>query len=168
MDGKVDEQMEGGRCEAEQRNVENSSVQPSTFNLQPSFQTLLSRAPIVPRKVWKRVGNRAYLCATIGAEFDQWQRRLAAVSAADAYFAQRIGLDAVERLMDELEAEIRPTLAPGETLKPRRSPGYGEMPLALSREILDALDATKKIGVSLTDSLLLVPSKSVTAICEIV
>jgi len=128
---------------------------------------LAASAPIAPRKAWKRVGNRAYLCATIGAEFDQWQRRLAAVSAADAYFAQSIGLDAVEKLMDELEAEVRPTLAEDETLKSRRSPGYGEMPLGLSREILDALDATKLIGVSLTDSLLLVPSKSVTAICEI-
>jgi len=140
-----------------------SPVSPASHRL----THLLSRAPIVPRKVWKRVGNRAYLCASIGAAFDQWQRRLAAVSAADAYFAQRIGLDAVEKLMDELEAEIRLTLAAGETLKPRRSPGYGEMPLELSREILDALDATKLIGVSLTDSLLLVPSKSVTAICEI-
>jgi len=129
---------------------------------------LVASAPIAPRKVWKRVGDKAYLCATIGVEFDQWQRRLAAVSAADAYFAQRIGLDAVEKLMDELEAEIRPTLAKGETLKPRRSPGYGEMPLELSREILAALDATKRIGVSLTDSMLLAPSKSVTAICEIV
>jgi len=128
---------------------------------------LAAVAPVVPRKVWKRVGDRAYLCATVGAEFDQWQRRLAAVSAADAYFAQRIGLDAVERLMDELEAEIRPTLVAGEVLKPRRSPGYGAMPLELSREIIDVLDATKAIGVSLTESLLLVPSKSVTAICEI-
>ena len=51
---------------------------------------------------------------------------------------------------------------------PRRSPGYGTMPLELSREILAKLDATRRIGVALTDSLLLVPSKSVTAICEIV
>ena len=33
--------------------------------------------------------------------------------------------------------------------------------------ILDELDAPRKIGVSITDSNLLVPSKSVTAICEI-
>jgi len=129
---------------------------------------LAAVAPIAPRKLWKRVGSRAYLCASIGSEFDQWQRRLAAVSAADAYFAQRVGLDAVERLMDELEAEIRLTLAEGERLAPRRSPGYGEMPLERSREILAALDATMRIGVSLTDALLLVPSKSVTAVCEIV
>ena len=55
----------------------------------------------------------------------------------------------------------------GNRLKPRRSPGYGDLPLALSRTILAELDAPRKIGVSITDSNLLVPSKSVTAICEI-
>jgi len=73
------------------------------------------------------------------------------------------------KLMDELEAEARAAVeADGrERLLPRRSPGYGEMPLALSREILEKLDATRKIGVALTESLSLVPTKSVTAICEV-
>lgn len=117
--------------------------------------------------LWKREGDTVYLCGTLGAEFDQQQRRLAAVSAADAYAAQLKGLEEVEKLMDSLEAEARASLAGGEKLLPRRSPGYGELPLELSREILDKLDATKRIGVALTASLLLVPSKSVTAICKV-
>lgn len=117
--------------------------------------------------LWKREGDTVYLCGTLGAEFDQQQRRLAAVSAADAYAAQLKGLEEVEKLMDSLEAEARASLADGEKLLPRRSPGYGELPLELSREILDKLDATKRIGVALTASLLLVPSKSVTAICKV-
>ena len=129
-------------------------------------------APIVPRSVWKRtrLGDRdvVFLCGTIGAEFDAWQRRLSVLSAADALLSQRIGLDAVERTMDELEERLRLEVeVEGKKLKPRRSPGYGDLPLELSRRILDELDATKKIGVSITDSNLLVPSKSVTAICEI-
>lgn len=124
-------------------------------------------APLEPKGVWMREGNRVYLCGTLGVAFDAWQRRLAALSGADAYLSQQIGLSAVEREMDRLEAEARTTLSEGEILKPRRSPGYGEMPLSLSREIIAKLDATKKIGVAMTDSNLLVPSKSVTAICEI-
>lgn len=119
------------------------------------------------RGLWKRVGNRVYLCGTLGASFDRAQRAAAAVSAAEAYRLQMAGLDGVEKLMDELEDEARRSLAPGETLRPRKSPGYAGMPLESSREILDALDATRKIGVALTDSLLLVPSKSVTAVCDI-
>jgi len=124
-------------------------------------------SPIAKRGVWKREGDRVYLCGTLGAEYDRYQRARAAVSAAEAYEAQRTGLDEIERVMDALEDEARASLGAGETLQPRRSPGYGDMPLNLSREILAKLDATKRIGVTLTDSLLLVPAKSVTAICEI-
>ena len=135
---------------------------------QERMAELEREAPIGAKGVWMRDGDRVLLCGTIGAAFDAWQRRLAALSGADAYFSQQIGLEAVEREMDELEAEARASLAPDETLRPRRSPGYGEMPLSLSREIVSKLDATRRIGVAVTDSDLLVPSKSVTAICEIV
>lgn len=131
------------------------------------MRELAAVAPIRRRSRWCRDGDRVYLCGTLGAEFDRWQRALGAVSAADAYFAQRIGLDAIEAAMDALEGDVRRTLAPGETLQPRRSPGYGNLPLEFSREILSRLDATKTLGVTLTDSLLLVPSKSVTALCEV-
>ena len=129
-------------------------------------------APIVPRSVWKRTrlkgADVVFLCGTIGAEFDAWQRRLSVLSAADALLSQEIGLAAVETVMDELEERSRKEVeVEGKKLKPRRSPGYGDLPLSLSRTILEELDAPRKIGVSITDSDLLVPSKSVTAICEI-
>ena len=129
-------------------------------------------APVSPRSTWTRArfgdADVLFLCGTIGAEFDAWQRRLAALSAADALLSQQIGLEAVERTMDELEKRLRSEVeAGGGRLRPRRSPGYGDLPLALSREIIRTLDATRRIGVSITDSDLLVPSKSVTAICEI-
>ena len=140
---------------------------------------LAHEAPVAARGVWKRAhfdGHEvAFLCGTIGAEFDTWQRRLSALSAADALLSQQIGLEAVEKVMDDLEEEARKEIETegkreegrGKRLKPRRSPGYGDLPIELSREIINCLDATKKIGVSITDSNLLVPSKSVTAICEI-
>ena len=129
-------------------------------------------APVAARGVWKRThlngADVVFLCGTIGAEFDAWQRRLSVLSAADAFLSQRIGLDAVEKVMDDLEKRLRLEVeVEGKRLKPRRSPGYGDLPLELSRRILDELDAPRKLGVSITDSNLLVPSKSVTAICEI-
>ena len=122
---------------------------------------LAAEAPAEAKGVWARFGDRVYLCGTLGAAFDAWQRRLAALSGADAFFSQQIGLDLVE------EEEARTSLDDGETLLPRKSPGYGDMPLSLSREIVAKLDATKRIGVAVTASDLLVPSKSVTAVCEI-
>ena len=129
-------------------------------------------APIAARGTWMRTRLKGvevvFLCGTIGAEFDAWQRRLSVTSAADALLSQQIGLDAVEKVMDELENEVKVKVeGEGLKLRPRRSPGYGDLPLSLSRTIISELDATRKIGVSITDSNLLVPSKSVTAICEI-
>ena len=128
---------------------------------------LLDEAPLEPRSVFLRDGGRVLLCGTVGGAFDRWHRQLAATSAADALIAQAIGTAAVEKTMDGLEAKIKTELAAGETLKPRRSPGYGKMELSLNREIVERLDAARKIGVSFTDSMTLLPSKSVTAICEI-
>lgn len=127
---------------------------------------LLFEAPLKPKGAWTPDGDRFLLCGTVGAEFDAWHRRLAVTSATDALIAQAIGTAAVEKVMDGLEEEIRGMLRHGETIRPRRSPGYGELPLELSREILTKLDATRRLGVSLTESLLLVPTKSVTALCE--
>ena len=129
-------------------------------------------APIAARSTWMRTRLKGvevvFLCGTIGAEFDAWQRRLSVTSAADALLSQQIGLDAVEKVMDELEEKAKAEVeGKGRKLLPRKSPGYGDLPLSLSRTIISELDATRKIGVSITDSDLLVPSNSVTAICEI-
>lgn len=119
------------------------------------------------RGLWVRRGGKVYLCGTLGPEFDRHQRALGAVSASEAYNAQILGLQEVEKLMDELEEKARSSLREGEVLEKRKSPGYGDMPIEESKNIIDILDASKLIGVTLTDSYLLVPSKSVTAICKI-
>lgn len=49
----------------------------------------------------------------------------------------------------------------------RFSPGYGDFDLKHQTDILNYLDANKKIGITLTDSLMMVPTKSVTAIVGI-
>ena len=49
----------------------------------------------------------------------------------------------------------------------RFSPGYGDFDLKYQKDILEYLDANKKIGISLTDSLMMIPTKSITAIIGI-
>jgi hypothetical protein len=130
-------------------------------------RALAAEAPLEPRGVYMRDGGRFLLCGTVGRAFDSWQRRLSLSGAADALIAQAIGAAAVEKTMDSLEEEIKTILAPGESLAPRRSPGYGRSELSMNLEILRKLDAARRIGVSATDSFTLVPSKSVTAACEV-
>ena len=109
--------------------------------------------------------HAAYLvCGTIGAAFDTLQRRVAAKSASDAFILQAIGAAAIEAWMDSVEDEMRGELKAGERLVQRYSPGYGDYPLSEQRTLLALLDAPRRVGVSLTDTLLMVPSKSVSAV----
>ena len=104
------------------------------------------------------------VCGTIGPAFDAFQRRASVSSGVDALVVQAIGAALIEKWMDETEDEIRKELAPGESLVSRYSPGYGDFPLSAQRTLLALLDAPRRAGVSLTDSLLMVPSKSVSAV----
>ena len=104
------------------------------------------------------------VCGTIGPGFDAFQRRASVSSGVDALIVQAVGAALIEKWMDETEVEIVKELAPDESLVPRYSPGYGDFPLAAQRTLLALLDAPRKTGISLTDTLLMVPSKSVSAV----
>ncbi len=139
---------------------------------------------IRPARVWRRIEwpygafgaseklahhlegcHVAYLvCGTLGTGFDALLRRISVKSAADTLVLQAVGTAAIEEWMDAVEDEIRRELAPCETLVSRYSPGYGDFPLEAQRELLGLLDTPRAIGVSLTDTLLMVPSKSVSAV----
>ena len=69
----------------------------------------------------------------------------------------------VEAGCDEVQAEISDRF-PDLYLTDRFSPGYGDLPLSLQRDICGSLDAPRRLGVQVTDSLLLNPSKTVTAV----
>lgn len=139
-----------------------SGAKPLEGGLLERVKSLIAEAPIDARGVWKAEGDAIYLCGTIGSRFDQWQRKLSVLGATDALIAQAIGAAAVEAVMDMLEAEAKAE-NPGEW-GVRRSPGYGAMPLSDSARIIAKLDATKRIGVAVTEDDLLVPIKSVTAV----
>ena len=108
----------------------------------------------------------AYLfCATIGAEVDALTRRYAQTSGADALMAHAVGATLVEAWCDACEEKLlaEPAVA-GERLRFRFAPGYGDLPLAVQRELLGLLDSARRAGIVLTDDLLMIPSKSVSAI----
>ena len=107
----------------------------------------------------------AVMAVTLGLKVEQ---RIAYYSKTD--LARGVVMDAcasaaVEELCDQLEEEIRTKAAQqGLSLTSRYSPGYGDFPLALQAQILTVLDAYRKIGLTVSDSSLLIPRKSVTAV----
>ncbi len=106
------------------------------------------------------------LAATVGVGIDRLIAKYNRTSPSKAVCFQALGSERVESLIDEFETDIKPTLAYAKELffRPRFSPGYGDMPLEFQKEIFRLLDCPRRIGVSLGESLLMSPSKSVTAI----
>ena len=104
-------------------------------------------------------------CATLGAGVDALLRRYSQTSGADALMAQAVATAVLESYCDDCEAELRaePAVA-GECLRFRFAPGYGDLPLETQRPLLAVLDSARRAGIVLTETLLMVPSKSVSAI----
>ncbi len=104
--------------------------------------------------------------ATTGMEAELQRKRAAVTSPAQALVLDAIGTAAVECFCDALCDRWREEYA-GSFLRPRFSPGYGDLPLSLQRPLLSCLDSSRKAGITLTDTLLMIPQKSVSAIVGI-
>lgn len=102
--------------------------------------------------------------ATLGTESDRIIRKYSALSTAKSVLSQAVLTAAIESYCDEVCEQIaEKEKKNGFFLRPRFSPGYGDLRLEYQKEIFSILDITKRIGVSLTDNCLMIPSKSVTA-----
>ena len=108
--------------------------------------------------------SAAIAVATVGVEADRQIRRASLSSPARGLCLSALFSERVERVMDLVEAAVKEEHP---QLRPRFSPGYGDLSLALEREIFAFLDCPRRIGVSLTEGLLMVPTKSVCAIVGI-
>ncbi len=97
------------------------------------------------------------LAATLGAQIDTVIRREGLVSQATGTAISACASVVIEDYLDAL----CPTLAPN--LTSRFSPGYGDLPLNIQQAFLKALQA-QRIGLYTTESFMMVPEKSVTAI----
>lgn len=107
----------------------------------------------------------ALMAVTLGPSSEMVLRREAAVSATGGMLADACASSLVEQAAGVLnefvdEAAARRGCAPTW----RFSPGYGDLPLSVQGPFLEALEAGRALGVTLTAANMLVPSKSITAI----
>ncbi len=113
-----------------------------------------------------RGASAAHLfAATLGVQADAMIRRYAVRSAAMGAVAHAVCNALIEDYCDEMQTRIAAQEAEnGLFLRSRFSPGYGDFALESQREIFARLACEKRIGLTLTDTLLMVPVKSVTAV----
>lgn len=99
--------------------------------------------------------------ATVGLGMDRLIARYTNVAPSKAHMLQAIGSERVEALCDAFCEDTEAKT--GKKLRPRFSPGYGDLALSVQRDVFAVLGCEKYIGITLNGDLLMSPSKSVTA-----
>lgn len=106
------------------------------------------------------------LAVTLGIGIDRELRRYATLGESlDGTVFDAAATALVERAADAAEASIvRAAADRGLYTNFRFSPGYGDMPMETQPVLLASLDAQRRLGITLSKTLLMTPTKSVTAV----
>lgn len=115
------------------------------------------------KRVLKNSEKVIVIAATLGIYVDKLMRKTQITDMAQAVVVDAMASVAVEQFMDKIEEELKIRYS-DYYFTNRFSPGYGDYPLDRQKEIVKLLNTEKKLGLSLTDSLMLNPTKSVTAV----
>jgi hypothetical protein len=106
-----------------------------------------------------------FFASTLGIELDRLILKYSVLSPTTALLLEALGNERIEALCDSFCEDMRKTkLESGESLRPRFSAGYGDLPLEYQQKIFDLLNPSFYIGLTLNESYLMSPSKSVTAL----
>ena len=115
------------------------------------------------KKSLKNSKEAFVFAVTLGSAVDRLLLKYSRISPASAFIADALSSAYAEAAADRAQ-EILDNIA---KTKLRFSPGYGDLPLEIQPRVLDLLNAGKLLGVTLTDSLLMKPQKTITAIAGI-
>lgn len=113
-------------------------------------------------------GECFLLAATLGGEVEREISRLGLSGLGSRLFADAAATAAIESYCDFIEDSLRETVKKeGLSLTARFSPGYGDLPLEAQAGFIKTLDTSRKIGLTLTPEMIMLPRKSVTAVIGI-
>lgn len=103
--------------------------------------------------------------ATLGLEVDRLIARASAGRVSQAAIYQAAGAALIEEYCDQVNDALRQEAeAAGWYLRPRFSPGYGDFPIAHQQAVAQLLRTAEELGLTVSESMLLLPTKSVTAV----
>ncbi len=108
--------------------------------------------------------DKAFVFAvTLGHGVDRLLTKLSVVSKSKHFVCDGYASALAESLCDKAELAIKED----KECKCRFSPGYGDLDISFQKQVLCAVNAQKLLGITLTESLLMTPQKSITAIMGI-
>lgn len=104
--------------------------------------------------------NAIAFAVSLGMDVDRAINRAYHKSSAEGFI-----LDAVASAYAESFADfVNTMISEGLDTTKRFSPGYSDFPLDFQKDLLVYLDANNTVGIDLTEKLLMLPSKSITAV----
>ena len=116
----------------------------------------------------KGCGSVVLFGVILGIGVDLMMKRFSLTDMAKTVVLQACAAAYLEEYLDQLQEKIGEELRQQEKwLRPRFSPGYGDFDIHHQKDILQMLDTAKTIGLTMTDSYMLTPVKSVTALIGI-
>lgn len=104
-----------------------------------------------------------FMCATLSSSVDRLIRQFQTTDMTKAVITDALASAAIEQVCNAADEEINNKF-PDEYKTWRFSPGYGDLPLSLQPDFLRVMDAQRKIGLTIGESSMLIPTKSVTAL----
>ncbi len=104
----------------------------------------------------------AVLAATLGIAADSIIQRSFTAGTLNGAAAQAVGAAMIESVCDDACAQI--AAVSGLNIKPRFSAGYGDFDISHQQDMLNLTDAGRRAGITLSDSMMMIPTKSVTAV----
>ena len=100
---------------------------------------------------------------TLGTNVDRLIKRISVTSVAEHFITDALASAYAEAAMDYAEEIIKN----GRICSARFSPGYGDLPLEVQKNVIDYIGAEKLLNIRLGESLIMTPTKSITAIMGI-
>ena len=102
--------------------------------------------------------------ATLGPAVDKLIQKESRINPAKAVMMQAAGAMFIEKYVDLLQDFLASQQEEkGCLLRPRYSPGFGDVPLTVQKTFFELLECQKHLALTLNDSLIMSPEKSVTA-----
>lgn len=103
--------------------------------------------------------------ATLGSQPDLLMKRYTLTDMTRVAVLQAAAAAMIEEYCDKCQKKIEQEQEKKKLyLRPRFSPGYGDFDIKYQQQMISILDCPRKIGLTLTNSFILAPSKSVTAV----
>lgn len=106
-----------------------------------------------------------FFAATLGTGVDRLLHKYLKLQVSKAVVVQATAAAAIEAYCNQCQQSIEAECAKeGLYVRPRYSPGYGDLALSVQGDFLKVLQAQKTVGIVLTEGDIMLPEKSVTAI----